>query len=271
MELDAYLRRIGEDEGDPTLDTLNRLHRAHLRAIAYENLDIHLGRTLSLDEAQIYDKIVTRGRGGWCYEMNGLFAWALREIGFDVTLLASDVTSEFVGDGSGGEHLILLVKLDKPYLVDVGFGNGLQLPISLEVGTYPQGFLTYGLLNDTAAGGRWYFLNQLYGGAGFVFTLQPRDLAYFTATCHRLQTSPESGFVRATVCHRFTPEGIITLHGAVLRTISAQGASDQIVDNAASYEQVLNSQFDLWLAPDEIAALWAQVWARHQVWIKQNS
>ena len=220
MELDAYLRRIGERAGDPTLDTLNRLHRAHLRAIAYENLDIHLGRTLSLDVAQIYAKIVTRGRGGWCYEMNSLLAWALRELGFDVTLLASAVTSEFVGDGSSGEHLILLVKLDRDYLVDVGFGNGLQLPIPLEVGTYQQDFLTYGLLND---GDRWYFQNQAHGGPGFVFTLQPRAIEHFAPACERLQTSPESGFVRTTVCHRFTPDGLISLHGAVLKSFSAAG------------------------------------------------
>ncbi len=219
MELDAYLRRIGESGGDPTLDTLNRLHRAHLRAIAYENLDIHLGRTLSLDVAQIYAKIVTRGRGGWCYEMNGLLAWALRELGFDVTLLASDVTSEFVGDGSGGKHLILLVKLDKLYLVDVGFGNGLQLPIPLEVGTYQQDFLTYHLLNDgAAASGRWYFQNQAHGGAGFVFTLQPRAIEYFAPACQRLQTSPESGFVRTTVCS--------SLHAGRLDQLARRGAAD---------------------------------------------
>ncbi len=273
MELNAYLRRIGvEGTLDPTLDTLKRLHRAHLQRIAYENLDIHLGRALSLDVAQIYDKIVVRGRGGWCYEMNSLFAWALREIGFDVTLLASDVTGEFVGDGSGGAHLILLVKLDKAYLVDVGFGNGLQLPIPLEVGTYQQDFLTYRLLNDgAAAGGRWYFENQPDGGAGFVFTLQPRAIGHFAPACHRLQTSPELGFVRATVCYRSLPGGLVGLRGAVLKTLSAAGVSEQVVDNSASYEQVLNSQFNLWLAQDEIAVLWERVWARHQVWVKQNS
>jgi N-hydroxyarylamine O-acetyltransferase len=227
-----------------------------------------LGRALSLNVAQIYDKIVVRGRGGWCYEMNSLFAWALGELGYDVTLLASDVTDEFVGDGSTGEHLVLLVKLDRAYLVDVGFGNGLQQPISLEVGTYQQGFLTYGLLND---GERWYFRNQAYGGAGFVFTLQPRAIADFAPTCHHLQTAPESGFVRTAVCHRSTPPGIVTLRGAVLRTVSEQGVSDQIVDNSASYEQVLNNTFNLWLPQDEIAMLWERVWARHQVWIKENS
>ncbi len=268
MELNAYLRRIGfEGAVEPTLDTLNRLHRAHLERIAYENLDIHLGRTLSLDPAQIYDKIVVRGRGGWCYEMNSLFAWALREIGYHVTLLASDVTDEFVGDGSGGAHLILLVKLDRDYLVDVGFGNGLREPIPLAVGTYQQGYLSYRLLNE---GGRWYFENQPDGGAGFVFTLQPRAIEHFAPACRRLQTSPQSSFVRSTVCFRFTPDGLVGLHGAVLKSFSAAGGSERIVDNSASYEQVLNSQFNLWLAPDEIAVLWESVWARHQAWLQEK-
>lgn len=86
MEIGAYLERIGyTGECTITLQTLTAIHEAHLRAIPYENLDIHLGRTLSLDIEAIYDKIVTRRRGGWCYEMNGLLSWALRELGFAVT------------------------------------------------------------------------------------------------------------------------------------------------------------------------------------------
>ena len=211
MQLTDYLERIHFDGNlMPTLDTLTRLHRAHLLAIPYENLNIHLGRTLTLDPAQIFDKLVTQRRGGWCYEMNGLLAWALREIGFDVTLLASDVRHDMVGDGSAGDHLILLVRLDRPYLADVGFGNGLIEPIPLEPGAYTQRFLTYQLIHD-ADDDRWFFQNQRYGGPGFVFTLQPRTLPYFTQRCHELQTLPDSGFVRTTVCHRFTPEGFITL------------------------------------------------------------
>ncbi len=270
MKLDAYLRRIQFDgTREVTLDTLNRLHRAHLFNIAYENLDIHLGRMLSLDTEQIYDKIVTQGRGGWCYEMNSLFAWALREIGFDVTLLASDVTSEFSGDGAGGEHLILLVKLgDQPYLADVGFGNGLQTPIPLEAGAYTQGFLTYHLLRE---GERWYFQNHRYGGVGFVFTLQPRTIDYFAPTCQRLQTSAESGFVRTTVCQIFTPDALVSLRGALLRRVMARGESDQVVDNSASYEQVLNERFKLHLPAEEVARLWKAVWARHLVWEQEHS
>ncbi len=266
MDIHAYLERIGYHGSlEPTLDTLSAVHRAHLLAIPYENLDIHLGGYLSLDEGAIFDKLVTRRRGGWCYEMNGLLARALRALGFDVTLLSSAVRTQIEGDGSEGDHLVLLVHLDRPYLVDVGFGNGLLEPIPLEAGAYTQGFLTYHLLRD---GDRWFFQNHPYGGPGFVFTLQPRTLPYFARRCHELQTLPESGFVRTVVCHRFTPESVVTLRGAVLRTITAQGVNDQVVDNGAAYEQLLNRQFDLRL-PD-VAPLWEKVWARHLEWVQEN-
>ena len=81
MNLHDYLARVGYTGAlTPTRDTLFALHRAHLRAIPYENLDIHMGHALLLDEAHIFHKLVTEGRGGWCYEMNGLFAWALRAL-----------------------------------------------------------------------------------------------------------------------------------------------------------------------------------------------
>lgn len=75
MDVDAYLVRIGyEGRLEPTPETLYALHRAHLLAIPYENLDIHLGRPLTLSLPDIFDKLVTQKRGGWCFEMNGLFA-----------------------------------------------------------------------------------------------------------------------------------------------------------------------------------------------------
>ncbi|MEO8395483.1 MAG: arylamine N-acetyltransferase [Chloroflexota bacterium] len=268
MRLEDYLQRIGYSGSlEPTLATLTALHRAHLMAIPYENLDIHRGGTLSVEVDKTFDKIVTRRRGGWCFEMNGLLGWALRELGFDVTLLSSDVRSEFVGDGSSGDHLVLMVRLDqRPYLVDVGFGNGLLEPIPLEPGTYTQGFLTYHLLNE---GERWFFQNHQYGGPGFIFTLQPHSMSDFSKRCHELQTLPESGFVQNTVSFHFTPQGYVALRGAVLTTVTAQGVTEQIVDNSATYEQVLNSQFGLQI--DGIEPLWEKVWARHQAWLEENA
>src|SRR5262245_27288790 len=95
MQVAEYLERIGYNSSlEPNLETLTALHRAHLRTIPYENFDIHLGRTLPLDQEATFEKIVRQHRGGWCYEMNGLFAWVLVELGYDVTMLASGVKAE---------------------------------------------------------------------------------------------------------------------------------------------------------------------------------
>jgi N-hydroxyarylamine O-acetyltransferase len=266
MHLSDYLARINyQGSLQPDYETLAYLHQAHLLAIAYENLDIHLGRSLALDERAIFDKIVTRQRGGWCYEMNGLFAWALREAGFPVTLLASAVNRANQGDNAERNHLILLVTLDRPYLVDVGFGNGFLKPLPLEPGTYTQGFLQYQLAREAE---RWIFQNHAYGGAGYDFTLEPYALSDFADKSHELQTSPESGFVRVAVCHRFTPRGLLTLRGTVLRTISAEGALDLVIEDEAAYRRVLREQFTLQLSDAEIASLWQIVWPKHQAWLR---
>ncbi|HEX3054072.1 MAG TPA: arylamine N-acetyltransferase [Aggregatilineaceae bacterium] len=269
MDINAYLDRIGYQGSHlPTKQVLFDMHRAHLRAITYENLDIHLGRTLTLDIPHIFDKIVTQHRGGWCYEMNGLFAWALSELGFAVTLLASAVNREKLSDKAERNHLILRVQLERPYLVDVGFGNGFLQPLLLKPGHYQQGFLTYELAqNDT----RWFFSNHQYGGPGYDFTLQPRTLHDFADKCRELQTDPESGFVRVVVCHRFTPSGIITLRGSVLRTLTDRGVQDETIQDEATYRRVIREQFDLQLVEEEIATLWHIVWKKHQAYLNENS
>lgn len=265
MNPEAYFQRIGyTGTPQPNYETLKALHRAHLLTITYENLDIHLGRYLPLDEAAMYEKIVVQRRGGWCYEMNGLFAWALRQIGFQVTLLASAVNRQINGANAERNHLILRVDLDQPYLADVGFGNGFLEPLPLAAGRYARGFLTYRLEQDNH---HWYFHNHVYGGAGFDFSLEAFTLPDFAAACHFLQTSPESGFVRTTVCHRFLPEGIRTLKGAVLRSVTPDDVSETIIDNFAAYQQALTHLFDLHLPDADVQTLWESVWERHQAWV----
>ncbi len=86
MDLQQYFSRIHYD-GTPKVDfpTLAQIHHQHLLHIPYENLDVQLERPLDLDTTRIFEKLVTNHRGGWCYEMNGLLEWALKEIGFTVT------------------------------------------------------------------------------------------------------------------------------------------------------------------------------------------
>lgn len=264
--LDAYLGRIGYSAPvRADRQTLFGLHRAHLLAIPYENLDIHLGRTLTLDVDAIFDKIVTCRRGGWCYEMNGLFAWALREIGFEVSLLAGTVGRRSIGASAEGNHLLMSVTLDQIYLADVGFGNGFLDPLPLVAGRYIQtDFLKPFDLRQSA--GRWELVGDGVGGGGFDFTLEPALMTEFAPQCHHLQTSPESGFVRITVCHRFQPDALYSLRGAVLHRTNGKGTTSSTLDRATDYRQTLEDVFDLQIPG--VDALWEQVWTAHQNWTR---
>jgi len=263
MELEGYLNRIGlTGPLEPTLATLTAIHRAHLLSISYENLDIHLGRRLDLDRGRIFDKLVNHRRGGWCYEMNGLLSWALERVGFDVTLVAGAVRQDGLGKDAEGNHLVLIVRLDRPYVVDVGFGDGFLEPLPLEEGTYAQGWLEFRL---ERSGDRWVVHNHQYGTAQkFDFTLEPKQLDDFAARCHELQTSPASGFVRKTVCQRITPDGIVTLRGAILQRVTVGGVAERTVDGPADYAELLDRVFGL--AIPEVGQLWDRVWSRHLAW-----
>ncbi len=144
MNIDSYLKRINYTGSlEPTLETLRNIHRQHLLSIPYENLDIHLGRRFELNQEHFFKKLVFEKRGGWCYEMNGLLAWVLRELGFEVQYLSGTVGREQKGNLAEGNHLVLLVHLDKPYIADVGFGDGILEPLPLQEGVYRQGFLEF--------------------------------------------------------------------------------------------------------------------------------
>jgi N-hydroxyarylamine O-acetyltransferase len=208
----AYVERINyRGPLEPTIDTLRGLHRAHHLAVPFENLDIHLGRAITLDESQFFDKIVNRRRGGFCYEMNGLFAALLRGLGFDVTLLSARVGSEKGGFGPEFDHLTLLVQLEERWLADVGFGDSFREPLRLDyAGEQAQDGEAYRIAQE---GDLWKLLRSEGSewNVEYVFTLRPRLLADFAGMCHYHQTSPESHFTRGRICSLATPGGRISL------------------------------------------------------------
>ena len=262
-QLELYFARIGyHGRRDATLGTLHALHRAHLLAIPYENLDIHLGLPVTLDREAMFTKLVSERRGGWCFEMNGVLGRVLETLGFTVRYLSGAVGRAERGWRAQGNHLVLLVTLDRPWIVDVGFGDGFLTPLPLEPGTYRQDFLHYRVSRD---GPRWRVDNHQFGGAdGFDFTLTPRRLDDFANQCLELQTLPESSFVTSTVCGRFVPTGLIMLRGATLREVHAEGVATRVVTDAAEYGRVLRERFDLTIAGVE--TLWPRVWERHRQW-----
>ena len=266
VQLETYLNRISHSvPPSATLETLCAVQAAHLSAIPYENLDIHLGRTLPLGVSAAYQKIVLERRGGWCYEMNALLAWALEGIGFRVALLSSGVLRPG-GVTPDGDHLLLCVTLEGiDYIVDAGFGDGAIAPLPLIEGTYQRGFLEYRMERD---GEHWIMRNPVSSNtAGFRFLKRPRATSDFTERCAYLQTSSESGFVRTTVCQRITSDALYTLRGAVLTTLTATGSTQRTLETPADYKATLLETFKLELP--EADSLWGKVWARHLEWLAQ--
>src|SRR4051794_32633484 len=193
MNITAYLGRINyHGATEPSAATLRDLHRAHLLAVPFENLDIHLGREIVLDDDRLYAKVVERRRGGFCYELNGAFAALLSELGFNVKKLAAGVGR---ADGSFGplfDHMALLVELDEPWLADVGFGEGFREPLRLdEAGEQAQAFGSYRVRQD----GEHYILEQRAGNRWlpeYRFTLQAYEYGDYHEMCRYHQTSPRS-------------------------------------------------------------------------------
>lgn len=145
MDAASYLARIGLSPGlEPDLANLERIQRAHLTAVPFENLDVFHRRGVKTTEDWSVPKIVDRRRGGWCFELNGAFAWLLTELGYRVRRLAATVLPR---SSPMPTHLTLEVSLDRPYLVDVGFGDSFIRPLPLDSeGPHDGGTGSYGFV-----------------------------------------------------------------------------------------------------------------------------
>ena len=258
MDLSRYFERISfRGDAKPDLATLRTLHRQHLLHIPYENLDIHLGRRMTTEGEAAYEKMVTAGRGGWCYEQNGLFGWALSEIGFDVTRAAAG-TEGFLPEP--GNHLVLLVSLDQTYVADVGLADGLFEPIPLQEHTTRQWFMDFGL--EKLEDGRWRFHNYPTGGVkGFSFAAEAADEAVFRERSEWLQTAPESPFFHALLATRFTPTAIETLIGRVRKSITSEGVEGHLLRSGPELVAELRDTFGI--ETEGVEDLWPDVARRH--------
>ena len=262
MDIGSYLDRIGlAERPNPNLAGLAALHRAHLLAIPYENLDVQLGRPVTLARGPIFEKLVINRRGGWCYEMNGLLGWALGELGFRVTRATGAVVRQVIGEAAHGNHLVLKVETDEGlYLADVGFGDGPIDPVAVRPGAFQANGFSFSL--SQADGDWWRLTNHPAGGApSFDFHLDPADEALLERQCLRLQTAAESPFVQNAVCQRHTENGLIVLRGRVLRSITPDRVSERLIESAADFLETLRGQFALDVP--EAASLWPAICARH--------
>lgn len=254
MDIAAYLQRIGYSGSRvPNADTLRALHLAHLRAVPFENLDIHLRRPISLHPERLFQKVVIERRGGFCYELNGLFAWLLRELGFEVQLLSAGVM------GAGGEfgppfdHMALAVTLEERWLADVGFGDSFVDPLLLDsptVQTQPNG--TYHLVSDDD-GSRVLFRARRSEEPRPQYRIFPGtwSLPDYNEMCLFHQSSPLSPFTQKRVCSVLTSSGRITLSGMQLIETDASGnRRERVLEDDAAAEQALRDRFGIPSGPD---------------------
>lgn len=196
------------------MDTLRALHRAHLLTVPFENLDIHRNKPIVLEEAALFEKIVVKGRGGYCYELNGLLASLLRELRFDVTMFSSNVIHG--GIPAEIDHLTLLIQLDDRYIVDVGFGDSSRLPLRLV--EHENQFGVDSTYRFVRSGDRWLLQrlpesNEWYDEYSFDATMTPLTLPDFENVNRYYQTAPESWFVQGCICSHAADGGRISLTG----------------------------------------------------------
>ena len=260
MDIAAYLQRIRYDGPiDSTAATLQALHLAHMRAVPFENLDIPLGRPIILEEAALFDKIVTRRRGGFCYELNGLFAGLLRQLGFKVTLLSASVLKENGQFGPPYNHLVLWVKTaalgtaqkDAPptdWLADVGFGNSFQFPLRLnDTGEQKQPAGVYRLVAWDAEQTLMQQKRDDRWQDRFIFLRSQCQLSDFAAMCRYQETSPDSMFTQKRLCSIATPTGRVTLSDRKLLITTDQKRQERELTSDAEYQAVLAQYFQIFL------------------------
>lgn len=246
MKISAYLDRIAyHGSTAPTLKTLRDIHRAHMLAVPFENLDIARGRAIVLQEEPLVDKIVARRRGGFCYELNGAFAALLRELGFQVEYLNARVANAQGEFGIEFDHLALRVLLDEPWLADVGFGDSFREPLRLcEIAAQERDGVTYRLDAENNERVLWR-VEEGQWRPQYRFGMQAYRLADFRGGCTYHQTSPDSPFTRRRVCTLATPDGRITLSDTKLVLTRNGSKQERTLSDEQAVTEALRTYFDI--------------------------
>lgn len=244
--LQDYFARIGY-HGEPAADlaTLNALMRHQLFAIPFENLDVQAGKIVSLVPEEIVEKLLKRNRGGYCYEVNGIFCMALEALGIAHRFVAA--RPMFYPVRRPKTHMAVVVTLDgRDWLCDLGFGSyGIRQPLALdaldvEVAQDDDRFMLtrsgHEFVLKALVGGEW--VNQ-YG-----FDLSPQEWIDFMPANYLNSTHPEAIFVQKLLVVRHTPAGRAILFGDTLKTVS-HGQVQQRTIAAEELDRVLADVFGL--------------------------
>ena len=262
MDLDRYLHRIGlASQPDPTLDGLRILHRAQAFAVPYEAADVHLGRPVSQNLSEIFDKIVNRGRGGWCYEVNGLLGWALQECGFTVRRATGGVFRRTRGAATEGNHVALIVSLKEgEFIADLGVSDFLREPLPLREGEYSHEGMRFSLrrLDD----GWWRATNDPAAEPeDFDFWEGPADETLIAHQHDLLRRDPDATFVQNFAAFALCPGGADMVVGRVFGQRRGAEVTKRLISGPEELDDILRRVIGI--AVPDVAAAWPRILSRH--------
>jgi N-hydroxyarylamine O-acetyltransferase len=232
FDLAAYLVRVGYDgPRGASFETLSALHRAHALAVPFENLDIHVGRPIRLELAWLFEKVVTRRRGGYCFEQNTLFLAALGALGFEaIACEARVVSDESPGAIRPRTHMTLVASVaGHAFLCDVGFGaDGPVEPVPMDGTEVVQ-------LGDrlrVEERSPFHVLQALRGGDWrdqYVFRAEERYPVDFEVANWYTSTYPESRFVKTLTAQRVRSDGRHVLRNLAYSVRLAESVTESAI------------------------------------------
>jgi N-hydroxyarylamine O-acetyltransferase len=251
FDIDAYLARVAyEGPREPTLETLTALHAAHVTAIAFENLDILLGRAISLELDALQAKLVAGRRGGYCFEQNTLFQAVLERLGFRVTPLTARVRA-----GQPGlrprTHMLLRIELaEGAFHADVGFGgDGLVHPLPFAPGAE---VVAAGIAHRHRREADEWVLTASAGAETwdlYAFTLEPQHPVDYEMANHYTSTWPASRFVQTLTAQRSRPDRRAVLRNRELTIREHGSVRTEVVRDPEHLLEVLDREFGLSFPP----------------------
>ena len=247
MNINQYLERINYiGPVDSTFEVLSKLQHTHLLYVPFENLDIH--NHTKIDLTNLFDKIVTRRRGGFCYELNGLFYELLKEIGFTVKMVSARVYDGKEKYSPEFDHMALIVQLGNDnYLVDVGFGEFALCPIKIEMDNNTND--PKGVFKVETFDGNYMVVKKKSAEGNFIpeyiFSEKERELSEFYNMCNYHQTNSESHFMKKRVCSLPTENGRITLTGDTLKITENGKVEERKLKDEVEVQEVLWEYFKI--------------------------
>lgn len=244
----AYLERINyHGRTDVSVETLHALHAAHTLNIPFENLDVYLGRYIFLDQDSLYRKIIVKKRGGYCFEMNGLFSLVLKALGFKVTDLLARGTRDGINYHAKTHQALLVEVAGQKWICDVGYGNdGIMTPLLLEIGleqeqpayTYRFGWHEkYGYVLQRKEGDRFIPM--------YAFTLEECIYDDFVMSNHYTCTFPESFFTMVRFCTIPTTDGRVTLFNNTFKILKNGRVTERVLASEEEFKEILREYFKL--------------------------